>query len=137
GGAYFGVAELSEALRQLRAELMPWVVLVGREERHLARPDGCRVAVEGNAGAVRAAVGELPEHRAQVRAEVLLNVARLAEQPCYATHLSTSPSGALAVPVHPPLRDVFGCLLPLAPLAADEVVDVVLVPRPAEGLAKD
>jgi hypothetical protein len=73
GGADLGVADIAEALRQLPAELVPGVVLLGREERHLARSGRGGVAVEGDAGAVGPALGELAEHRAQMRTESLLN----------------------------------------------------------------
>ena len=53
----------------------------GRVERQLRHPVRDRVAIDGDAGAVRPAVAHLREHRHEVHAEVLLDRGRLREQP--------------------------------------------------------
>src|SRR6266536_650401 len=68
-------------LDDIGPERRPVEVLVGGVERELAPPVRRRVPVDGDSGAVRAAIVHLDEHRRQVLPEAGLELRRLAEQP--------------------------------------------------------
>ena len=72
--------EITALVVKLERQARPVVLRVGGEQRDLARAGGRRLAVEGHAGRIRAAVGELPDHRADVGAEPLGDRVRLAEE---------------------------------------------------------
>jgi hypothetical protein len=68
------------------AERRPVLGRVRGEQRQLGRAGGRGVAIERDARGVGAAVGHLAEHRAEVRAETLLDLRRLGEQSDYSAH---------------------------------------------------
>jgi hypothetical protein len=78
--ADLGLGVAAEGVRQAIADPTPLLVGIGREERDLARTGRHGVAIDGHARAVRAAVVELGEHRAEVLAEVLGHHGRLREE---------------------------------------------------------
>jgi hypothetical protein len=84
--ADLGLGVAAERAGQAVADATPLVARVGREERDLACAGRRRIAVDGHARAVGAAVVELREHRAEVLAEVLADHRRLREEADDSTH---------------------------------------------------
>jgi hypothetical protein len=76
-----------ERVAKLGCEGVPVLQRIAREQGQLACPARGAVAIDGDAGAVRAAVAHLGEHGREVPSEPLLDFGRLREQPDDATHM--------------------------------------------------
>ena len=77
----------AEGQAELGGERVPVLKRVRGEERELAGAARRRVAVDGDTGAVRAAIVHLLEHRGQARAERFLDLRRFCEEADDATHM--------------------------------------------------
>ena len=77
----------AEGVAELRAERLPVLQRIRGVERQLARAVGGRIAVDGYARAVGAAVGHLRQHRGEVDAQLSFDVSRLGEEPDDSAHM--------------------------------------------------
>ena len=76
--AWAGFGRPAERLEELSAEPQPVLVWMSREERQLAGALRHRIAVDGDAGAVGTAIAHLDQHLAEVDAQPVLELGRLA-----------------------------------------------------------
>jgi hypothetical protein len=76
-----GLPRAAERLAERCRDHAPVLARVGRVERDLRRSRRRLVAIEGDAGAVRPAVGQLHEHGGEVGAEPSLDLPGLREHP--------------------------------------------------------
>ena len=94
--AHTRLARVAERTGERTRDVGPRLTWVGGEEGQLARAVRRRIAVDGDPGAVRPAVGHLLEHRGEMHAQLRLHLGRLREEPDDPAHMFRSYTGPSA-----------------------------------------